>query len=213
MFLLNTPARGQRKLLKCSRCKQAQYHDKECQKRHYKEHKKTCRQSEAPARQPAATSSNAQPTTSFGDGNTPFVGIDVIDSGGELGRVAIAKQAFSSGDVVLSESPAIVFNIDNHDISELLIHFLDASKLTQEMILDLYHGSDDSHDEIDAQRSFFGQQLQMLDRRDKHLLTVDIALKLYKISMYNSHAYRPNAGAGVCSRLPRCACPCVVRAC
>ena len=62
------------------------------------------------------------------DCSTPFVGIDVIDSGGELGRVAIAKKAFSAGDVVLSELPALVFSIDISDMSELLIKFLDAPK-------------------------------------------------------------------------------------
>lgn len=150
----NTPARGERKLQKCSRYKQAQYHDKECQKRHYKEHKITCRQSEAPVRQPAAASSDTQPTTSFGfgDGNTPFVGIDVIDAGGELGRVAIAKQAFSAGDVVSSESSAIVFN---YDISELLMKFLDAPMQTQESILDLYHGSDSDDEFGEAERGYF----------------------------------------------------------
>eukprot|EP00984_Skeletonema_dohrnii_P023177 scaffold12252_cov133-Skeletonema_dohrnii-CCMP3373.AAC.3 len=130
------------------------------------------------------------------DCSTPFVGIDVIDSGGELGRVAIAKQAFSAGDIVLSESPALVFSIDISDMSELLIKFLDAPRETQEMILDLYHGNDDS-EMLDAQRGYFDVQIQALDHRDKSLLTADIAFKLLKICMYNSHAYHQNAGAGV----------------
>jgi len=113
------------------------------------------------------------------DCSTPFVGIDVIDSGGELGRVAIAKQAFSAGDVVLLESPALVFSIDISDMSELLIKFLDAPKETQEMILDLYHGNDDSK-LLDAQRGYFDVQIQALDHRDKSLLTADIAFKLLK---------------------------------
>jgi len=130
------------------------------------------------------------------DCSTPFVGIDVIDSGEELGRVVIAKQAFSAGDVVLSESPALVFSIDISDMSELLIKFLDAPKETQEMILDLYHGNDDS-ELLDAQRGYFDVQIQALDHRDKSLLTADIAFKLLKICMYNSHGYSPNVGAGV----------------
>ena len=50
-----------------------------------------------------------------------------------------------------------------------------------------------------AERDFVSRQIQMLDHRDKCLMTADVALKLCKVFMYNCHAYRQNAGTSVAS--------------
>ena len=69
-----------------------------------------------------------------------FVGMKVVNSGTPLGRVAVSKEAFNSGDVVLAEVPAIVF--DDQNYIRLFTEYLDASSDVQASIFDMHHNVD-----------------------------------------------------------------------
>lgn len=115
-----------------------------------------------------------------GQNDNSFTGIEVVDSGVDLGRVAVAKQSFAAGDIVLSESPALVLNSDDmlDLICELLTRFLDTPRQTQEALLDLYHGSDDEFaNELSQNAALYDQLINILEHPDTHLLSADVVHK------------------------------------
>mmetsp|Transcript_3609 Transcript_3609/g.7980 ORF Transcript_3609/g.7980 Transcript_3609/m.7980 type:complete len:508 (+) Transcript_3609:85-1608(+) len=150
---------------------------RDCQKKHYPQHKEVCRQLGA-----------------------SFVGVEAVDSGTDLGRVAVAKQDFSAGAIVLAEAPAIVFEEKNSYI-DLFIKYLDAPKQIQESILDLQHslppptpyeGFSLQYRDLQIE-----QEMTQLEHKEKHMLTMDIARKLVNISELNAFSYVPGGGSQV----------------
>jgi len=125
--------RGNSKLLICSRCSKAWYHDAHCQRQHYPEHKSECRQI---VMHPKFHQSQSDKILlSFTEG------LQVIDSGGELGKVAIASCDFFPLDVVLLEPPAIVFDEENGYFG-LFDAFLGASSEVKKGILQMENGGE-----------------------------------------------------------------------
>lgn len=130
-----------------------------------------------------------------------FVGVEVVDSGSNLGRVAVSKQDFAAGDIVLADVPAIVFSTDNNSYLDLFIKYLDASPPIQESILDLHHSllpqtrSEDLT--LRTREHYIQQDFRAFQHKDKHLLTMDIARKLVSIVGLNAHGYHPGGQAKV----------------
>lgn len=162
----NKPAFEDKQLSKCGRCKKVYYHDANCQKKHYPQHKKVCKQMAA-----------------------SFVGMKVVNSGTPLGRVAVSKEAFNSGDVVLAEVPAIVF--DDQNYIRLFTEYLDASSDVQASIFDMHHNVDTIKG---LQNQFLVSQLQIFQHEKKALLTLEIAEKLLSIVNHNAHEYNLLSG-------------------
>jgi len=163
----NKPAFEDKKLSKCGRCKKVYYHDANCQKKHYPQHKKVCKQMAA-----------------------SFVGIKVVDSGTPLGRVAVSKQTFNPGDVVLAEVPAIVYDTNDNNCFRLFTEYLDAPSDVQASILDMHHNVDTIGG---LQNQFLASQVQIFQHDFQHekkaLLTLEIAKKLFSIVNHNAHEY------------------------
>ena len=191
-------------LLKCSRCKQAYYHDATCQKKHYKVHKKVCR----PLQEVLVTDSKSATFTV--SGNTS--GIQVVDSTSrQLGRVTTSTRSFEPGECVFTDRPSIIFDTSNGFFG-LWDAFLDSSPATQREILDLQHeqqqntdsssklSSDD--DTANQNTDNIRQKLVTKELKRYHaaredlssLLPEDLARKLVRIVDLNAHAYNP-AGA------------------
>ncbi|CAB9501143.1 lysine methyltransferase SMYD2 [Seminavis robusta] len=108
-------------LLKCGRCRQACYHDKVCQKKHWPTHKAICRQLVQRAEEEALQRQSVQ----------------VLPDTDNKGRVLIALKEFAPGDVVLLESPAVLFDT-RLEYRGLLQAFGSATVHTQQRVLDLH---------------------------------------------------------------------------
>lgn len=115
-----------------------------------------------------------------------------MNSGTPLGRVAVSKQAFNPGDVVLAEVPAIVYDHghpNNQNCVRLFTEYFDASSDVQASILDMHHDIDTIGG---LQNQFLVTQVQIFQHEKKDLLTLEIAQKLFSIVNHNTHEYSAN---------------------
>ena len=69
-----------------------------------------CRKAAAAARAAAAIITAAQPAESPA---AILTGLQVVESGGRLGKVAIATRDFQPREVVLLEPPAVIVGLEN----------------------------------------------------------------------------------------------------
>lgn len=179
-----TPPRGNQKLFGCSRCNNAWYHDRDCQKEHFKTHKVVCKKI---ALEEAALSAKIE---SFG--------VEVVDTNSVLGRVVVTKKDFTAGHVVLHESPALIFDTQN-GFSSLWTAFAQLESPYKRMkILEMQAGSlEDDKETIDEIRKDWRSydsmhhstiQTGIVDRSPIDFL---VAKKLVEIVRINAHAYAP----------------------
>lgn len=152
-----------RKLLSCSRCKKAFYHDRECQRKHFKKHKLVCKQLELDSSPPS--------------------GIRVVDTKTAMGRVAVATKDFDNGSVVLIEKPAVVFD-HNDGFLSLYDAYLKAPQKTQKDIMEMQVGSLQGDEDIN------GMIMNDLKRFPKKI-EKNVAAKLVKIAFINAHSFLP----------------------
>jgi hypothetical protein len=160
------PPTGNQKLLSCSRCKKAWYHDRDCQQAHFKKHKLVCKQ--------LATSTKK---------SSPENGIQVVDTKSAMGRVVIATKDFIAGDIVLSETPAIVFD-DQVGYNSLWDAYLkappDKQKEVLEMQADSVAGDKEINDQITSDLRTYNEQMDP-----------SLARNLVEIALINAHAFQP----------------------
>jgi len=182
--------RGNSKLLICSHCSKAWYHDALCQRQHYPEHKSECRQI---VMHPKFHQSQSDKILlSFTEG------LQVIDSGGELGKVAIASCDFSPLDVVLLEPPAIVFDEENGYFS-LFDAFLGASSEVKKGILQMENGGESVLADPVEYQGIMRDMLVDSEMRRYTLqnpsaarnLTGDLPKNLVRIVGINAHSFTP----------------------
>ena len=161
-------------LLKCSRCRQAFYHDKTCQKNHWSKHKKMCKKMVEQKEEEALQMEH----------------IKVIETSTK-GRVALAKKDFSPGEQVLLESPAIYFDT-GLAFYGILEAFGSATKETQERLLGL-HAPPLSQIDSEARRRRYAhleEQRQTYLRQHPEQVqsvTLEIAQKLLAIVETNAY--------------------------
>ena len=189
-------------LLKCSRCKQAYYHDATCQKKHYKIHKEACRRHQE-------VLSNGGETTKGPNvhGGEDASGIQVIDSPcKQLGRVAISTRQVQPGECVFADRPSVIFDTSNGFFG-LWDAFLEADKATQERILDLqqeeHYDTKESSSNIGTEDTESPRQQLVTKELDRYYDTSQelrtqlpeaLARKLVRIVDLNAHAYKPAGG-------------------
>lgn len=162
-------------LLNCSRCKQAFYHDKVCQKKHWSKHKTLCRDLLLRKQEEDEQQRHVQ----------------VFDDENNKGRVISALKDFAPGDRVFIESPAILFDTQL-EYYGLLEAFVDATQATQAKVLDLCSpplseinsaGRQQRHAHLERQR----QRYLSAHPENGSVVTVDITQKLLAIIETNAH--------------------------
>jgi SET domain/MYND finger len=198
-------------LLSCARCKQAWYHNKKCQVDHFPHHKAKCRQLVAAAKAVGPAGSSAVSvarqqeviaTVDTQGQHTIADGIKVIETD-DLGRACIAAKAFSIGDTVLLEPPAIVFD-ERSGYVGLFEAFLKARPETQQRILKMYRPPEDKLKEfMDEKRSkirtqrkhlLVQQYSQFIQANPQHKQALSLALadQLIGVVDANAHAFQTN---------------------
>ncbi|CAB9505011.1 SET domain [Seminavis robusta] len=195
-------------LLACARCKQAWYHNKKCQVDHFPHHKAKCKQLVAAMKaQQQATQTPNNPLFEIATVDTPgqqtlAEGVQVIDTE-DLGKACIATQSFSSGDTVLLEPPAIVFD-ERSGYKGLFEAYLKASPTTQQKMLQMYRPKedalaqfmDDKRKKIRTKRKQllvqqYGQFIQA-NPQHKQALPLPLADQLIGLVDANAHAFQAN---------------------
>jgi len=171
------PHSPKEKLLCCSRCHQAWYHDATCQKRHYHKHHQAVCQFRANRQNPALSL---------------FEGLQVIPTP-HVGRAVIATQEFAAQALVLIEPPALFFNA-RLGYLELFDAFLRLSQKEQAQVLDMQGGPLDSRRQFLVQGEY--QSFQHNRRLAAQYLTLENAKHLLSIVNTNAHRFPLEEGGG-----------------
>jgi len=127
-------------------------------------------------------------------------GFQVVDSGGDLGKVAFATRDFRPLDIVLVEAPALIFDYENQCFG-LFDAFLDASSEVQSGILEMHHVDTSAQpNEVELDRKERDEIVESEVQRYNHerqnsKLTVELAQTLVRIVGNNAHSFDDPGGS------------------